>query len=268
MTDRSLPRFFVSPSDGAAGPALETGRRLVLSPAEAHHAVHVLRLRAGDPVEVFDGRGGSAEARLAEVARGAVTVVVETVRAPLVAPAPALRLAFAVPKGKRLDWLLEKATELGAARLAPVRFARSVAGGEALSPTARRRWEARCMAAAKQSGRAHLPVIEPVAPLADALPPEGAGAAGVFGDTGAAARPVTGALAGLPSPSAFGAVHMYVGPEGGLTAAERRRLAGAGLVGVRLGATVLRTETAAVALLAVVSAWRDGAESSATPARW
>jgi len=268
MTERPLPRFFVSPSGDADGPALETGRRVVLPPAEAHHAVHVLRLRAGDPVEIFDGRGASAEARLAEAARGEVTAIVETVRTPIPAPAPALRLAFAVPKGKRLDWLLEKATELGAARLAPVRFARSVAGVEALSEAARRRWEARCIAAAKQSGRAHLPVIEPVAPLAEALPPEGAGAAGVFGDTGDAARPVGAALAGLPSPFPSGAIHIYVGPEGGLTEAERRLLAGAGLVGVRLGPTVLRTETAAVALLAVVSAWRDGAETAAMPSGW
>lgn len=252
MTDPPLPRFFVPPDDAGAG-APAPGRRLALPPSEAHHAAHVLRLGAGDAVEVFDGRGGAAAARIAQVSRGEVTVTVESVRAPVPAPAPALRLAFAVPKGKRLEWLLEKATELGADRLAPVRFARSVAGGEALSAAARRRWRARCMAAAKQSRRAHLPAIEPVRPLEAALASAGPG---VFGDTAAGAAPVVEALASLAVPPAEAVFHIYIGPEGGLTGAERARLAGAGLVAVRLGGTVLRTETASAALLAVTAAWR------------
>ncbi len=263
MTDPRLPRFFVPPDVAGAG-APASGRRLALPPSEAHHAAHVLRLAAGDAVEVFDGRGGSAAGRIAGVLRGEVTVAIETVRAPAPAPKPALRLVFAVPKGKRLDWLLEKATELGAARLAPVRFARSVAGGEALSPAARRRWDARCISAAKQSRRTHLPAIEPPAPLDEALAGDGAAGAGIFGDTGAGAAPVLGALTARPPASQIEMFHIYVGPEGGVTEAERRRLTAAGLVPVRLGPTVLRTETAAAALLAVATAWRDAGSGAPT----
>jgi 16S rRNA (uracil1498-N3)-methyltransferase len=254
MPSSRPPRFFVPPAAGAP-PALSAGARLALPASEAHHAAHVLRLGEGDAVEIFDGRGGVASARIDGTARGQVTVAVEFVRAAEAAPAPALRLAFAVPKGKRLEWLLEKATELGAARLAPVRFARSVAGGEALSPAARARWEARCIAAAKQAGLAHLPVIEPVRPLAEALPSAGPA---LVGDAGEASRPVTDVLAALPRAPRPGALHIYVGPEGGLADEERRRLADAGAVAVRLGRSVLRVETAAVALLACAAAWRDG----------
>ncbi|MFO8011710.1 MAG: RsmE family RNA methyltransferase [Phycisphaerae bacterium] len=255
MTPSRPPRFFVPPTAGAV-PALRAGADVALPASEAHHAAHVLRLGPGEGVELFDGRGAVAAARIADVARGGVTATVESVRTAGPEPAPALRLAFAVPKGKRLEWLLEKATELGAARLAPVRFARSVAGGEALSPTARGRWEARCIAAAKQAGRAHLPVIEPVRPLAEALP---AGEPALVGDAGAAARPVARVLAALPRGPCPQTLHLYVGPEGGLTDAERALLADAGATAVRLGRTVLRVETAAAALLAVSAAWRDGA---------
>jgi len=247
------PRFFAPPAPGRGSP-LEAGRRITLSASEAHHAAHVLRLRPGDAVEVFDGRGSAADARLETVERGEVVVRLEAVRRTPPPPAPALRLAFAVPKGKRLDWLLEKATELGAARLAPVRFARSVAGPKSLSPRARRRWEARCIAAAKQALLPHLPVLEPVRPPAEALQAEGPG---VFGDTGPAAGPLAGALDALPPAHRVGTLHLYVGPEGGLSDEERRLLGRVGIVPVRLGRTVLRIETAAVALLAAAVAWRD-----------
>ena len=264
MTERHPPRFFVPPTDEDGAP-LEAGRRLALPPTEAHHAAHVLRLRPGDAVEMFDGRGRTADGLIDEVRRDGVTVRVEAVHPRAAPAAPAIRLAFAVPKGKRLDWLLEKATELGAARLAPVRFARSVAGREALSPAARRRWSARCIAAAKQARRPDLPTIEPVRALADALPPDGAG---VFGDTGAAARPVADVLAAMPPPPGVRSLHIYVGPEGGLADAERTALAAAGVAGVRLGPAVLRIETAAVALLAAAVAWRDEAAAGDMAGKW
>jgi len=254
---RDAPRFFVRPESLSAGAAFAPrepfapGAELLLPRDEAHHAAHVLRLAAGSTVIVFDGRGASAEARLVRAARGEVAVVVEAVRPAADPPRPAVRLAFAVPKGRRLDWLLEKATELGAARLAPVRFARSVAGGEALGPATRARWEARCIAAAKQAGVDWLPAVEPVRPLAEALP---AGEPALFGDTRPDAAPLAEALAALAHGGPPGTLHIYVGPEGGLTEDESRALCDAGAVPVRLGRTVLRTETAAVALLAATAA--------------
>jgi len=249
--DRDAPRFYAPPPPPSAAAPWAVGRELALPSGEAHHAARVLRLAPGSPVTLFDGRGTSAGARIVRAARHQVTVAIETLYAPVPRPRPAVRLAFAVPKGRRLDWLLEKATELGAARLAPVRFARSVAGGAALSAAARARWEARCIAAAKQAGVDWLPEIEPLRSLPDALP---CGEPAIFGDTSADAQPVAEALAATAGPTASSCLHIYVGPEGGLTDAERGLLCRAGAAAVRLGRTVLRVETAAVALLAATGA--------------
>ena len=108
-----MHRFFAE--DLSPGP-------LALAAGEAHHALHVLRLRAGTEVELFDGRGGTAAGTIAAVRRGEVTVEVAAIRPAVEREGPAIHLASAVPKGKRLDWLLEKATELGAASLRPVAF--------------------------------------------------------------------------------------------------------------------------------------------------
>jgi 16S rRNA (uracil1498-N3)-methyltransferase len=240
MTSHDRPRFWT--------PQL-TSSQVTLSDAEAHHAVHVLRLEAGDAVRLFDGRGARAEGRIASVKRSEVTVDVGTRLPPAPPPRPAVHLAFAVPKGKRLDWLLEKATELAAASLQPVCFERRVAGGESLSQTQCRRWLDHCIAAAKQCGLDRLPEIRQTVGLND-LPAEPAGALRLLGSADASAEAIHGALpAAAPEE-----VMILVGPEGGLTDHESARAAQAGFHGVRLGHTVLRLETAAVALLAAVVA--------------
>jgi len=249
MTARTAPRFFVPPAPGVRAPMV-VGQDVALPPPETHHAAHVLRLGPGDTVEVFDGCGGAAAGPLVAVDRRSAVVRVETVYPLAAAPRPALRLAFAVPKGKRLDWLLEKATELGVARLAPVAFARSVAGRHPLGPGARRRWSARCIAAAKQARVAYLPVVEPVRPVAAAIAPAGPG---IVGDPAPGAPGLADALGALAAATPD-TVHIYVGPEGGLTDDERAAFAGAGVTAVRLGSTILRTETASVALLAATVA--------------
>jgi 16S rRNA (uracil1498-N3)-methyltransferase len=244
-------RFFV-PDLAAEAPA-----RAELPPAEAHHALHVLRLRAGAAVELFDGRGHCAEGHIADAARRRVTVAVERAwTEPTAAPgAPGLvHLAFAVPKGSRADWLVEKATELGVASLRPTVFARSVAGKEPLSSAKRERWVAHCAAAAKQAQVNWLPAIEDAAPISDVLA-RASGALILVGDTTADAMPVLEAMARRADEE----ILLVVGPEGGLTDAERATLRAAGAVPVRLGRSVLRIETAAVALLAAVIASAEGA---------
>jgi len=249
MSSESIPRFFIPPEAEEPASFIEGGE-VSLPQAEAHHAAHVLRLGPGNAVEIFDGRGGAATGRLVAVERGSAIVRVQSVRPPAPRPKPTLRLAFAVPKGKRLDWLLEKATELGAAALAPVRFARSVAGRKPLTPATRGRWLARCIAAAKQARVAHLPTLEPVRPLADVVTPSTPAIVGALTDE---AVPLANALTAMARTGTPESVHIYVGPEGGLTEEEREVLWNAGTTAVRLGQTVLRTETAAVALLAATA---------------
>jgi 16S rRNA (uracil1498-N3)-methyltransferase len=253
-----------------------------LAGAEAHHAIDVLRLRPGDTVELFDGRGTVAAAQIQRASPKAMTLAV-TRRRQVRRAGPAVRLAFATPKGNRLDWLLEKAVELGAAALEPVVFERSVAGGRTLGEHKRQRWLAQCIAAAKQCGLDLLPEIVEPASLADYLharqavrqacssvqqtrqgaPIEGAWL-GLLGDTEESALSVPGAVLEFAEACRLGTgdsgkpawtIDLLVGPEGGLTAAERAAALEAGMIPVRIGHTVLRIETAAVAMLSAVMAW-------------
>ena len=199
---------------------------------------------------MFDGRGTVAQGTLADVDRRAVTVEIDsTARRPR--QRPLVHLAFATPKPKRLDWLLEKASELAAASLRAIIFHRSVSGAGPLTESKRRRWSARCLAAAKQSGMNFLPELLPTLALGEYLALDAApGDMRLLGDLGPDACP----LARAAQPDHTGDVHLLIGPEGGLTGQERTDAVSAGFVPVRLGATTLRIETAAAALLAAVTA--------------
>ena len=236
-------RFFVE--DLSAEPIMLTG-------GEAHHAANVLRLKVGAEVELFDGRGGRALGRITQVRRSEVTVEVTHRLDRPARPQPVVHLGFAVPKGKRLDWLLEKATELGAASLRPVAFERSVAGEDDLSGHKQQRWQQHCVAAAKQCGLDFLPELAQVQAAAEfAAHARSAGWLSLVGDPGEACVPLRAAL---DEWAPGWEIALLVGPEGGLTDAERHVLAEAGFAAVRLGSTTLRIETAAVALLAAVTA--------------
>ncbi|RPI58670.1 MAG: 16S rRNA (uracil(1498)-N(3))-methyltransferase, partial [Planctomycetaceae bacterium] len=98
------------------------GAELALPAGEVHHSLHVLRLKVGQRVELFDGIGRVAVGAVAQAGRNEMSVRVDSVTGPLPRQGPQVELAFAVPKGNRLDWLLEKACELGVASLVPVIF--------------------------------------------------------------------------------------------------------------------------------------------------
>lgn len=242
MDARAPTRRFHAPDLG--------GSDARLSDTEAHHAIHVLRLKSGDEVELFDGRGTLARATIASVRRGCVTVRVgrRTTREPV---GPAVHLAFAVPRAARMNWLLEKATELGAASLQPVVFARSTPGTASMSPAKRRRWTGHCIAAAKQCGLNFLPEIRPPAGLAEFLA-RGIDGPRLLGDTGEGAVSLYEALAGWPGSQ----IALLGGAQGGLTETERRAAVDAGFAPVRIGRTTLRIETAAIAMLAATIAIR------------
>ncbi|MFP3937702.1 MAG: RsmE family RNA methyltransferase [Phycisphaerae bacterium] len=214
---------------------------------ESHHALNVLRLEIGDEVELFDGTGTVAAGKIAKTTRNRAEIKLAEVRKEP-RPGPAVHLAFAVPKSKRLDWLLEKAGELGAAGLRAVRFERSVAGDSAFNDAKKQRWQRRLISAGKQSGRNHLPQLLPPMELADFLSAAGTDLL-LLGDAGKEARPVSSV-----KPQSDQGVSILVGPEGGLTEEEFQRCTGAGYLPVRLGGGTLRTETAAIALLAAVVA--------------
>jgi len=246
MPAAGLPRFFVPPDGPEVPSPLAEGSEVVLPQTESHHAANVLRLAEGASVELFDGRGVSAAGTIGHTRKGRMWIAVESVRPVAERPRPQVHLAFAEPKGNRLDWLLEKATELGAVSLRPVRFERSVAGTDEISPAKRERWLGHCIAAAKQAGTDWLPNILDAVPLSVLLqiarPPMG-----IFGDLSPDALPLRQALQTARDAQA---ILLVVGPEGGLTEAERAALLAADLVSARLGWTTLRIETAAISLIA------------------
>lgn len=236
----------------------------MLGGTEAHHALHVLRLRAGDRVELFDGRGRRGVGTIRAAGRAQVEVSLERVEGPHPRPAPHVHLAVAMPKGNRLDWLLEKASELGAASIRPIEAARSVVRVRDDEAT-RQRWSAIAAGAIRQSRQLHLPEILPPRDLAAFLADERAGAR-LIGQGGEDVPPLAEVLGGMATGAAvpavaraaLGDVTLLVGPEGGWTDDELAEAAGAAFRPVRLGHSVLRVETAAVALLAGVLALAAG----------
>jgi len=229
--------------------ALRAGNTVLLPEEAAHHAVHVLRLRAGEEVTLFNGRGGEYAGRIAAVERLRVSVEVLAHRA-LERESPlAVTLVQGVSAGEKMDFTVQKATELGAAVLQPVRAARSVGklAGER-AELKRVHWRRVAIAACEQCGRNRIPEVRPVRALADYCrePPDG-GARFVL--TPRSALGLRAAAARLE-----GAVVLAAGPEAGFTEEEEAKLAGAGFLPVRLGPRVLRTETAALAALAALNA--------------
>jgi 16S rRNA (uracil1498-N3)-methyltransferase len=225
-------------------------REATLDGDELHHLRSVRRLGPGDDVEVFDGAGRLAHCRLARVAKHeAVLDVLAVVQVP--PPAVELTIATAIPKAARMDWLVEKITELGATGLWPLVTERSdvTARGDAK----RDKWRRHALEAAKQCGRAWLPAIADPAPLADAV----AQLASARFDAILLADPSPEAarLADAVPPGASRLIG-FVGPEGGFTPAEVAALRAAGARPVRLAEHILRIETAALALAAAVCASR------------
>lgn len=229
--------------------ALRAGGMAQLPEDAAHHAVHVLRLRAGEEVTLFNGRGGEHAGRIAAIERLRVTVDVLAHRA-LERESPlAVTLLQGISSSEKMDFTVQKATELGVACLQPVVAARStgrVSGERAAAKRAH--WQRVAIAACEQCGRNRVPEI--LAPLALEQYCRAPAAPGMrlllAPEAQLGLREATARLAG--------AATLAAGPEAGFTGAEEALLAAAGFVPVRLGPRVLRTETAALAALAALNA--------------
>jgi 16S rRNA (uracil1498-N3)-methyltransferase len=225
----------------------------VLPAAKAHHVAHVLRLAPGDPVTLFDGSGNAYAGEIAQCVRGEVSVRVRGCRSEDRESPLQVMLAQAVSSGERMDYTIQKAVELGVAAVQPLLAERCVvrlSGERAAKRVAH--WQSVVAAACEQCGRNRVPGVQPLLPFRDWLEqPAAAGGLRLLLAPDAAMG-----LHQLSRPS--GMVTVLAGPEGGLTAAETGDAGRAGFVPLRLGPRVLRTETAAVALLAAMQAlWGD-----------
>jgi 16S rRNA (uracil1498-N3)-methyltransferase len=220
---------------------LAAGVTFDLPAAAARHA-RVRRVQPGDVLLLFDGRGEDWPAEVLDVGRSRLPVRVGAPQAALPELPWRLTLAVGMPANERMDTLVEKATELGAARLQPLSCERSVlrpAGDRA--ERRRLHWQAIAVAACEQCGRASVPVVEPVATFADWL------ARGDIEGQRLMLAPAAPPLRTLAAPAA---ATLLSGPEGGLAPAEAAAAAAAGFVAAGLGDRVLRADTAPLAALA------------------
>ena len=225
---------------------LAAGARVVLTGSAAGHVTRVLRLRAGNPVTLFNGGGSEFAGRLEAARGGEATVLVGEEREIRRESPLTLTLAQGVSRGERMDLVVQKATELGATHLVPVLTERSVVRlDDRQSERKLSHWRAIAVAACEQSGRNRPPQVLAALPLAQFL-----GA-----DAGESTRLLLSPSSRLRIPDVpkpVRAVTVLIGPEGGLTEEEQERAVAAGFIGVRLGPRVLRTETAAIAALALL----------------
>jgi 16S rRNA (uracil1498-N3)-methyltransferase len=240
------------------------GKRVVVEGSAANHIARVLRLRSGDSLTVFDGSGGEFGARIEEFRKEAVVVAVEEHR-PLDRESPLpLTLVQGISRGERMDWIIQKATELGASRIQPVFTKRSVVRlDEKQAQRKLQHWRAIAVAACEQCGRNRIPDLAVPLDFFDMLAGDPSGRTGPAGGTGPAGRTdsadstrlllsPTGDLRIDDLQDVGKGITVLIGPEGGLEDLEQEAAVTAGFKAVRLGPRVLRTETAAIAALTII----------------
>jgi 16S rRNA (uracil1498-N3)-methyltransferase len=234
---KTIPRLFL---DSALSDAAE----IALPREQAHYLIGVLRMAGGDPLRVFNTRDGEWLAYVASTAKKSTTVRCER-RVADVSPPPDIDYVFAPLKHARLDYVVQKATELGARRLRPVITARTIAERVNLE-----RMKANVVEAAEQCNLVFVPEVHEPVRLAKCLEEWDEGRALIYCDeTAAIANPLE-ALAPLRTPAA-----VLIGPEGGFTDDEKALLKSYDFVtAISLGPRIMRADTAAVAALTLVQA--------------
>ena len=229
---------------------LATGRSVALTPSGATHLAKVLRVRVGDAVNIFDGAGNEFGAIIETLGKSVGVRVGE--RASGAAESPLnITLIQGISRGERMDWVVQKATELGVSTIVPVITARSVVKIDRQQAAKKHEhWRQIMIGACEQCGRNVLPALAQPLTLSQQL----------SAPANAARRYLLDPL-GLQSfsgQSTAQSVELLIGPEGGLDDAEIAAAKLAGFVGVKMGPRVLRTETAAVAALTLLQGmWGD-----------
>lgn len=241
-----IPRFYCPSLEAAAGSTV------TLPDQAAHHATRVLRLRTGEAVTLFDGNGEERRGVIESIGRD-VTVTIASTGPGIAEPALHITLVQALPSGDKMDWVVQKAVELGAAAVQPVMARRSVVRLE--GDRARKRvlhWQEVAIAACEQCGRNTVPAILPLMELNQYLVRERKDDERRF-----LLDPVGGQrLRKMDRPS--GNITLLIGPEGGFEEGEIDLARSLGFSSLQLGPRVLRTETAGLAALAAMMAlWGD-----------
>ena len=236
-----MPRFYLDQT-------LEVGALCELPEGIARH-IGVLRLRAGDTITLFNGRGGEFAATLQQIEKHRVTAQVKTFDAREAEPRHALTLAQAMPEGTKIDWVIEKAVELGVTAIQPLITSRSVVrltderAGKKLV-----HWHAIIAAAAAQCGRNRLPSVTAPQPFASWVAQHDLHPRILLSPRGQQS------LADWARHRPAQPITLIIGPEGGLSEAEEQLAIQRGAICLSIGSRVLRTETAGIAAVATLHA--------------
>ncbi len=218
---------------------------ITLAESESHHLLHVLRVKSGDEVIVFDGAGKEATA-VVDIEEN--NEVVLHITAPAVSRLPEINITLlqAVPKGSRMDLIIEKGVELGVSRFVPLKTKRGIVKSDK-----HERWQRVAISAAKQCGISRIPEITPVLPLHDAISKYSDDGIFIIGALTEDALPIKKVLQKAASDGVQDVV-VLIGPEGDLTAEEMKLATEAGGIPVSFGNLVLRVETAAIYAASVI----------------
>lgn len=218
---------------------------VVLDGKQAHHAIHVMRFQVGDTIVLFDGSGLEYHAIIEELSKKKLHLAIQRTVAKPGASDTCVELAVALPKGDRQKFLVEKLVELGVSKLIPLKTVRSVA---VANDKVIQRLEKQVIEASKQCGRNTLMAIEHEAPLPDlprVLTP---------GGLRLIADPYDGKPIGSLSIKQRDTVAVAIGPEGGFDESENQLAKEMGFAPVQVGSAILRVETAAIAIAAILGA--------------
>ena len=234
-----MPRFFVDelPENGV----------LVLRGENAHHAGRVLRLRAGETVTLCDGKGTDYDCMIETVEKDAVICRVQDCHPAQTEPKQRITLFMALPKGDKMEFIMQKAVELGVSQIVPYLSKNCVSRPDKADKKVER-WRKIAVEAAKQCGRGVMPAVHDVVLMAEAVRQAAQSETALFFYENEKQTGLRDALS-----SGLGkTVSLMIGPEGGFAPEEAASAREAGLISVSLGARILRCETAPVAALAAV----------------
>nr|NDG09020.1 16S rRNA (uracil(1498)-N(3))-methyltransferase [Oxalobacteraceae bacterium] len=236
-----MPRFYLDH-------ALEIGTHCEL-PEDLSHHIGVLRLKAGDTITLFNGRGGEFNATLSLIEKRSVTADVKTFDAREAEPGHALTLAQALPEGSKMDWVIEKAVELGVTAIQPLIAARSVVRlNDERANKKLMHWRSIVASAAAQCGRNRLPSVAMPQAFSSWIDQHDLHPRIVLSPRG---RQSLTHWAKHRPPQA---ITLIIGPEGGLSETEEQAAVARGALCLSMGSRVLRTETAGIAAMAALHA--------------
>lgn len=239
-----MSRFYVMP-DSIRGGKIYAGKE------ESHHIIDVMRLGEGDPVTVFDGTGKEYNGRIESVKNKSVIINIEKTITPAAKPSVRISLVQVLIKKNKMDYVVEKATELGVCEIIPLETGRSVVrADEAGEGHKVERWRKIAIEAAKQCGRRDLPEIKRVSFFDDALKSFKDYDAVIMPCLFEGTVPLKNALSRIKDPKK---ILLLIGPEGDFTPGEIAAAEANGALLVSLGGLVLKSDTAAIATLAMLN---------------